>query len=147
MDYSTPLGLRLHGLVLRKLKTSGLKGGGNACKTFIFLGQHIFKRSRFAPLGETMCAKVRIASRSLFHTSFIKLMLSLSLREWIIEQPRSSLLPYVDHFAHAMRLCEAGTVQLDHGAYDYDDTLQTPLKLVGTPDTEPNRRAYSFQIH
>ena len=121
IDFSTPVGLRIFLIALRQLKPGGLNWMGLECKTWIWIARNTFKRSSSSPLGNEDLEPVRAANKVLVNAVVTGLVVYFSEREFIVEQPVSSIMTSVPHFICLLSVTGSNTTCLDHGQYDDQD--------------------------
>jgi len=132
LDFSTTDGFRAHILIVRSI--SKLMWWGIECLTWIWVARSSFRRSYFAPNGDESMAQVLQANHVRDYACAACALLFWCGRDFIIEQPQSSLLNLTEEMRAVISLSGALTITTQHGAFETDETAPTkPLKLFGTP--------------
>ena len=94
-------------LVLR-MKPGALLHIGLPCNGFIFMSSSVHKRSKEAPLGDMSRPSV-VRSNCIFHRTVLLMYLALARRVYFfLEQPRSSVIPYMAAMQELLSLCGRG---------------------------------------
>lgn len=114
------------------LRTRGVYWWAIECKTWIWVSRSTSLRSMDDVYGDCKREDVSSANRCMESFVFIALLLGWSRKVWVVEQPRSSLLPHAEPMLSLFTLHGVKTCFLDHGAFDSTEAPIKPLKLMGT---------------
>ena len=94
-------------LVLR-MKPGALLHIGLPCSNFVWMSSSVHMRSKEAPLGDMSKPSV-VRSNCIFERVVLLIYLALARRVWFfLEQPRSSVIPYMAAMQELLSLCGRG---------------------------------------
>eukprot|EP00959_Pyramimonas_sp_CCMP1952_P454626 9470194-Pyramimonas_sp.AAC.1 len=132
LDFSKKKGFFAFLCAARCLVPGGEFWWGIECKTWVWVNRVTYGRSKENPWGKEDEAAVIAANNVSKHFVFVALILYWGRRLYTVEQPKSSLLNYVDIVQTLFGVHSVTTVNCDHGYFDDPDSAVKPLKLMGT---------------
>ena len=149
LDFAKSEGVLNFMLSLRLLHHFGLAWFGVECSSWVWVGRSGTHRCEGNPEGRVGNKKVDEANRVRDCICFLMILLTVSGRKYIVEQPTSSLLNVSEAFATALAVTSGEVVNFDHAAYEDDEeeyqecdeeeerAAPKSLKAMGTPEWLP----------
>ena len=105
-DLTTVKGFMTAVALVLSVSCRGLVHVGHPCASFVWISRSRTKRSRRAPLGDLRNPSVKTANLLSARTVLLLALCVVRRVFWTLEQPGSSLLPYVPSLERFMKLCE-----------------------------------------
>ena len=137
-DMTTQEGFRTFLLALRRLRRHGLWWMAPECTTWIWIGR--FQTGRHKNIeGYDHVPAVQDANIVRDRVCLLALICYWSCRDFIAEQPNSTVIHVSTPFLHMMQMTRANSICTEHGAFSEHvdgfcriDSSRKPLKLMGT---------------